>query len=1554
MEEHLTTIITGVNQASPAFATAVADATAYKAQIDLLNSSMTILLATSTGLEARTDAVAASYRLASEEIAVYRGLMVATNKTLGQTQRSLGNVRDRAREAHTELGKVGGQMGLPRSGKGLGPYTQQVKGGRQATDELTKSQKSNIIVSGQQGRMWGFAAREVYGLRLGMLGSVVSGSIFGKMLFDLALNSMHLGEEIANVKIAFDKTFSGSGTSPTLELEALREASKGLVTDFELMKTAVFVAQFPFENLKLLLPDIVKASTNLALAQGKDIPQSIDDMVRALGRGSSKILDNLGIILKVEQAQSRYARQLGKTTKELTEQEKAQAFAVIGTQMLIEKGAQYEELNRKAAAGTTAIRNSADELAESWAKSNEGFASFLSLIAGGLGLFGELIKLYDRLEQLILSTGGKFFEFTKGPSPASQQKEFEANLASALGMTPERLKKELDRSDVEVGFQKDPASFMTKMLKQSNEMADETTRHADSSDSAREGLPRYMQSMGVPESEAEEPKIRQAREVAERKHLRQIKALNRFEHEQRLRQVTATVESSKKYLESVDNAPPGFDPLTRSQDKILKLELSREEQTKRLVEETRRQTTLYNQKTELFKAANRMVEDQNKNDARSSKKKEDLDKKLNDLRKSLVDIEADFVFEQQKEKASGSVSHARRLVHEERFRMNNRISQGLPKTQDPIKMAIEQTGSQRDSIKTEKDKEKYLRALIEAINDNVTELDRRSELLRLANKSLDKEIKLNAKLDTLRNGALFAQQRAEIEDIGSARKFQDNYDPKTNKNLFQQAEKMLRNQKIHAKTDDDILVYKKNLIAVYKVLVDKAKEQASLYSDAGDIIREHKELVGSAWEALSEGAYHMADLLGDNASKFVGAMTNMLSVAQNFNKFKEVGGLSGLAGQAGTAGTLLAGAAEIGRNIQLFLTREDKLAEKQKEAADELLKAAIAIRQANADFTKGFLGDFEPFVKLQKGVLDPIIKLAEFDLGNAGDDPLKGLRVFFKRFDEEIGNKKIGNNLEREEIVSGILKSLGFEKQRVDAGRTELTRPDGSISLQDLGLDQIADLPSHLTGLFEELSKLFGPNATFQQVQHEAIRLSDAFEELVDQTKGLTDLQKQGIKDESSVERARLRGIASNKIAGAGDDFVERERIVRQLRSDLEQVRTTEKRNLDDLINRTPGSTESSSVSNPSAKIIPEIIIDPSNVIIIDDPAVVDPAQIIEIEEPSEMVNELLSDIKDTISESLTHLTPLLVSIKDVIEASRANPQDGHEVINTILENLHDGLSQGITGFTTVIANVDRLMSADPQDLADNPQLLTEILGSIAYGLNSGLRGFEKVRTSLDELVAVDQDVLESHPVVVTGLLGTLKSQIGLGLEEIEKIPTSIDGLLVSLDSEEDGKSIMVTKVFSSLKTKLNTGIDNFIKINASLDELVFAHFGSMPKDIQDMLTMSVSGGIAGTPRQVFDLSDKIDIRSGNLGAKISQAIDQALSSALSNADDPFSYGGDIGDPFNESDSIDDLRDNAVKYENPNGPYVARNGRVYTIDGRVANQPRASQRELAQFGLGGF
>lgn len=132
--------------------------------------------------------------------------------------------------------------------------------------------------------------------------------------------------DIEPVRNAFDNLTQTVGESSDAMLKSLKEASKWAVSEYDLMLSAnrsmkLWVAQNTED-----MTDLMKIARLYGQQMWQDVTQSFNDIVTWLWRGSPMILDNLWIIIDSEKAYEDYAKQLWKTSKELTKAEKTQAL----------------------------------------------------------------------------------------------------------------------------------------------------------------------------------------------------------------------------------------------------------------------------------------------------------------------------------------------------------------------------------------------------------------------------------------------------------------------------------------------------------------------------------------------------------------------------------------------------------------------------------------------------------------------------------------------------------------------------------------------------------------------------------------------------------------------------------------------------------------------------------------------------------------------------------------------------------------------------------------------------------------------------------------------------------------------------------------------------------------------------------------------------------------------------------------------------------------------------------------------------------------------------
>ena len=109
-------------------------------------------------------------------------------------------------------------------------------------------------------------------------------------------------------------------------LDALREASLGMVSDFDLMQAASRAMMLGVSADSEELAQLMEVAALRGRAMGISTTQAFNDIVTGIGRASPHILDNLGIVIDAEGKYQAYAEAVGKTAEELTKAEKTQAL----------------------------------------------------------------------------------------------------------------------------------------------------------------------------------------------------------------------------------------------------------------------------------------------------------------------------------------------------------------------------------------------------------------------------------------------------------------------------------------------------------------------------------------------------------------------------------------------------------------------------------------------------------------------------------------------------------------------------------------------------------------------------------------------------------------------------------------------------------------------------------------------------------------------------------------------------------------------------------------------------------------------------------------------------------------------------------------------------------------------------------------------------------------------------------------------------------------------------------------------------------------------------
>ena len=182
-------------------------------------------------------------------------------------------------------------------------------------------------------------------------------------------------------------TFARNTGDTTAQLLADMQAStRGTVANADLVLAANRAMAMGIEQETL--PRLAQIAEAASRVMGTDTTQMFDNIVTGVARGSPLILDNLGIIISIGEANEAYAKSIGKTTAELTEAEQKTALLYS----VMEKG---QSLIDMAGTGTDSVATAAARASASIEKMN------LAMGAAASGPMMAWYNIVDRAASLV-------------------------------------------------------------------------------------------------------------------------------------------------------------------------------------------------------------------------------------------------------------------------------------------------------------------------------------------------------------------------------------------------------------------------------------------------------------------------------------------------------------------------------------------------------------------------------------------------------------------------------------------------------------------------------------------------------------------------------------------------------------------------------------------------------------------------------------------------------------------------------------------------------------------------------------------------------------------------------------------------------------------------------------------------------------------------------------------------------------------------------------------------------------------------------------------------
>lgn len=192
-----------------------------------------------------------------------------------------------------------------------------------------------------------------------------------------AFNALRGAAQVQTLAEGFGFLAGASGRSSEIIAGNIQNITGNALSMEESLRTAAIGIQSGFSSAQL--EKLTEVAKNASIALGRNLGDSVDRLVRGVAKLEPEILDELGIIVRLESATQKYAATVNKSVSDLSEFERQQAFL----NATIEQG----EL-KYGALGDAVDANPFDKLAGSFTNLSNKVMGFIS------GALSPLINLF--------------------------------------------------------------------------------------------------------------------------------------------------------------------------------------------------------------------------------------------------------------------------------------------------------------------------------------------------------------------------------------------------------------------------------------------------------------------------------------------------------------------------------------------------------------------------------------------------------------------------------------------------------------------------------------------------------------------------------------------------------------------------------------------------------------------------------------------------------------------------------------------------------------------------------------------------------------------------------------------------------------------------------------------------------------------------------------------------------------------------------------------------------------------------------------------------------
>jgi len=139
-----------------------------------------------------------------------------------------------------------------------------------------------------------------------------------------AFNALRSAAQVDTLAQGFDFLANAAGRTSSVIAGSLRDITDNAVSLEEALRSSAIAITSGFGTKEI--EELTKVARNASIALGRNLGDSLDRLFRGVAKLEPEILDELGIMVRLDTAVENYARTLGKAGSDLSDFERRQAF----------------------------------------------------------------------------------------------------------------------------------------------------------------------------------------------------------------------------------------------------------------------------------------------------------------------------------------------------------------------------------------------------------------------------------------------------------------------------------------------------------------------------------------------------------------------------------------------------------------------------------------------------------------------------------------------------------------------------------------------------------------------------------------------------------------------------------------------------------------------------------------------------------------------------------------------------------------------------------------------------------------------------------------------------------------------------------------------------------------------------------------------------------------------------------------------------------------------------------------------------------------------------